>query len=69
MRFPSRLIRGTLIQRYQRFLADVRLANGEVFTAHCTKTGSMLGCKVPGSEITRHDNNPKIAARIEPPIV
>jgi sugar fermentation stimulation protein A len=51
MRFPSRLIRGTLVQRYKRFLADVRLANGEVVTAHCTNTGSMMGCKDPGSAV------------------
>jgi len=58
MRFKSRLIRGTLIQRYKRFLADVRLANGEVVTAHCTNTGSMMGCKEPGSAvyISRSDN-------------
>ena len=58
MRFPSRLIRGTLIQRYKRFLADVRLANGEIVTAHCTNTGSMMGCKEPGSAVylSRSDN-------------
>ena len=51
MLFPSRLIRGTLVQRYKRFLADVRLSNGEIVTAHCTNTGSMLGCKEPGSVV------------------
>ncbi len=51
MRFEARLIRGTLIQRYKRFLADVRLDTGEVVTAHCTNTGSMLGCKEPGSPV------------------
>jgi len=51
MRFATNLIRGTLVQRYKRFLADVRLANGEVVTAHCTNTGSMLGCKEPGSAV------------------
>ena len=51
MRFPSRLIRGTLVQRYQRFLADVRLPSGEIVTAHCTNTGSMMGCKEPGSVV------------------
>jgi sugar fermentation stimulation protein A len=51
MRFPSRLIRGILIQRYQRFLADVRLPTGEIVTAHCTNTGSMMGCKEPGSVV------------------
>lgn len=64
MRFNSRLIRGTLIQRYKRFLADVKLANGEVVTAHCTNTGSMLGCKEPGSAVylSRSDNpNRKLA--------
>ncbi len=58
MRFKSRLIRGALIQRYKRFLADVRLENGEIVTAHCTNTGSMMGCKEPGSAvyISRSDN-------------
>jgi sugar fermentation stimulation protein A len=58
MRFPSRLIRGTLIQRYKRFLADVRLSNGQIVTAHCTNTGSMRGCKEPGSAVylSRSDN-------------
>ena len=51
MRFPTNLIRGALMQRYKRFLADVRLATGEVVTAHCTNTGSMLGCKEPGSAV------------------
>jgi sugar fermentation stimulation protein A len=51
MRFTSRLVRGTLVQRYKRFLADVRLTNGEIVTAHCTNTGSMMGCKDPGSVV------------------
>ena len=51
MRFSSPLIRGTLIQRYKRFLADVQLPTGEIVTAHCTNTGSMLGCKAPGSAV------------------
>ncbi len=51
MRFPHRLIQGTLVQRYKRFLADVRLADGQIVTAHCTNTGSMMGCKEPGSNV------------------
>ena len=58
MRFPFRLIRGTLVQRYKRFLADVRLEDDEIVTAHCTNTGSMIGCKEPGSKvyISRSEN-------------
>jgi len=58
MRFNSRLIRGTLIQRYKRFLADVELPSGEIVIAHCTNTGSMMGCKEPGSAVylSRSDN-------------
>jgi len=64
MRFKSALIRGTLVQRYKRFLADIRLDSGEVVTAHCTNTGSMMGCKEPGSTVyvSRSDNeNRKLA--------
>ncbi len=58
MRFASPLIRGTLILRYKRFLADIRLASGAIVTAHCTNTGSMIGCKEPGSAVylSRSDN-------------
>ena len=49
MRLPGPLIRGTLIQRYKRFLADVRLDDGRLVTATCPNTGSMLGLVTPGS--------------------
>jgi sugar fermentation stimulation protein A len=49
MRLPGPLIRGTLIQRYKRFLADVRLDDGRLVTATCPNTGSMLGLTTPGS--------------------
>jgi sugar fermentation stimulation protein A len=51
MDLPTSLISGTLIRRYKRFLADVRLDNGEVVTAHCPNTGSMTGCNIPDSPV------------------
>ena len=43
MKFDAPLIRGSLIKRYKRFLADVRLDDGEPVTATCPNTGSMMG--------------------------
>ena len=59
LKWPS-LIRGTLIKRYKRFLADVKLRNGHTVTAHCPNSGSMLACSEPGRTVylSRH-NNPK----------
>jgi len=52
------IISGTLLKRYKRFLADVRLETGEIVTAHCPNTGSMKGCAEPGRTIylSSHDN-------------
>lgn len=47
----SGLVSGFLIQRYKRFLADVRLEDGSVVTAHTTNTGSMKTCWEPGDPV------------------
>ena len=64
MRFPSPLVRGVLIRRYQRFLAEVRLDDGRLITAHCPNSGSMMGCNVPGREVLLSPaDNPKRKTR------
>jgi sugar fermentation stimulation protein/ribonuclease III len=53
-----KLIRGTLVRRYKRFIADVRLRDQEIVAAHCPNSGSMLGCSEPGRPVylSRSDN-------------
>lgn len=51
MKLPAPLLPGRLLRRYQRFLADVELADGRTVTAHTPNTGSMLQCAVPGHEV------------------
>lgn len=51
MQFPSPLLRGRLVKRYKRFLADVTLDDGSEVTATCPNTGSMRGLTEPGSVV------------------
>jgi sugar fermentation stimulation protein A len=55
------LVKGTLLRRYKRFIADVRLQNGHVAAAHCPNSGSMETCSEPGRPVylSRHHDNPK----------
>lgn len=52
------LIHGTLVKRYKRFLADVKLDSGELVTAHCANSGTMKECSEPGRPVylSFHDN-------------
>ncbi|WP_016915943.1 DNA/RNA nuclease SfsA [Vreelandella stevensii] len=59
MHYPT-LVPGTLLRRYKRFLADVRLDSGEEVVAHCPNTGSMKAVNVPGARVwLSPSDNPK----------
>jgi sugar fermentation stimulation protein A len=51
MDFARPLVRGTLVRRYKRFLADVMLEDGSAVTAHCANPGAMLGLNAPGMTV------------------
>lgn len=57
MRFQTPLIPATLIRRYKRFLADIRLDDGQEVTAHCANPGSMMGLAEPGMRIWVEPND------------
>jgi len=60
MRLPQPMQRGTLVARYKRFFADIRLDSGEEIVAHCANPGAMLGLKDPGLPVwVSPSNNPK----------
>jgi len=59
MIFTNRLIKGKLIKRYKRFFTDIKV-NGEIITAHCANTGSMLGLLNEDNEVwVSKNDNPK----------
>ena len=58
------MVRGRLIRRYKRFLADVEIECGQVVTALCPNSGSMLGCLEEGAPVCLSPaDNPKRKTR------
>ena len=51
LNFTSPLIRGTMIRRYRRSLAEVRLESGEVETVYSPGLGQMRGCYEKGAPV------------------
>jgi sugar fermentation stimulation protein A len=51
MEFPSALVRGTLIRRYRRFLADVDIDGMGSRTCHCPTPTSLRGCAEQGQTV------------------
>ncbi len=59
MRLPP-LVNGWILRRYQRFLADVELADGRRVVAHVPNTGRMTGCWAPGAPVQlSHSDDPR----------
>ncbi|SEA11128.1 DNA/RNA nuclease SfsA [Rubrimonas cliftonensis] len=57
MEFAKPLVRGRLIRRYNRFLANVALDSGGEVVAHCPNPGSMMGLNTPGLPVWLEPND------------
>jgi len=57
MEFENRILRGSLVRRYKRFLSDIELADGSIVVAHCTNSGSMKTCIEEGAPVLISENN------------
>lgn len=65
MKFSQKLVRGKLVKRYKRFLADVELESGEVVTAHCPNSGRMIGLDEPGFSVWMSEKNGNLKYGLE----
>lgn len=54
----EKLIKGKLLKRYKRFLADIILENGDEITAHVPNSGAMTSCIEENCDVwvSFHDN-------------
>lgn len=50
------ILKGKLIRRHKRFLADIELPDGDTLTAMCANTGSMKTCNEPGRPVILSDS-------------
>ena len=57
MQFKTNLIKGKLLKRYKRFLADIILEDGTEVIAHCPNPGSMMGLATSGTTVWLEPNN------------
>jgi|TARA_B110001454_G_C12722248_1_gene435225 sugar fermentation stimulation protein A len=57
--YKDSFLTGKLIKRYKRFFADVQLDNGEIVTAHCPNTGSMMGLLDKGNKVFLSESDNK----------
>jgi len=57
MKIPQPIEYGTLIKRYKRFLADIKLDNGKYIIAHCPNSGSLKSCNIPGNKVVVSTND------------
>ncbi|WP_102107350.1 DNA/RNA nuclease SfsA [Oceaniglobus roseus] len=57
MLFPTPLVPGRLLRRWNRFLCEAVLDTGETVRAHCPNPGAMLGLKDPGLRVWLEPND------------
>ncbi len=60
MDLVPRPVAGVLVQRIKRFMADIRLDDGRMITAHCANTGAMREVSDPGMRVwVQHTPGPR----------